>query len=64
MTTSAEQKGFLAPSKSVRFHRLPPPTDDDIRTLVLAQEQRMKRVLDRWRAAGAGASLSDRNLGG
>jgi len=35
---------------------LPPPTDVDIQTLVLAQEQRMKRVLNRWRAAGAGAS--------
>jgi len=41
----------------VRFHRLPPPTDDNIRTLALAIEQRMKRVLDRWRAAGAGAKL-------
>jgi len=44
---------------SVRFHRLRPPTDADIQTLVLAIEQRMKRVLGRWRAAGAGAGLKN-----
>lgn len=43
----------------MRFHRLPPPTDDDIQTLVLAIEQRMKRVLGRGRAAGAGAGLKN-----
>ena len=53
---SADAHGEASRS-SVRFHRLPPPTDEDIEAVVLAIEHRMKRVLDRWRAAGAGAKL-------
>jgi len=40
-----------APGGPARFHRLAPPSDADIEALVLATEQRVNRVLCRWRTS-------------